>query len=138
MGCGWVRVKVTGDSLHQEIFASNKLLVFPQGKQKRKYGDIGSWHNIEVTFPLSSLVPRCPNLFNCTREKRGSLVKLITCVTSGGTDFHIWAHGRAGSSYSVQGTRDRRSRSLVSSHPDLFNCTKDRGASGRGYASVDP
>ena len=37
----------------------------------------------------SSLVPRCPN---CTREKRGSLVKLITCMMSGGTDFHIWVH----------------------------------------------
>ena len=37
-----------------------------------------------------SLVPRLPNLFNVAREKRGSLVKLITCVTSGGTNFHIW------------------------------------------------
>ena len=39
---------------------------------------------------ICSLVPRRPDLFNCTREKRGSLVKLITCVTSGGTNFHIW------------------------------------------------
>ena len=37
-----------------------------------------------------SLVPRLPDLFNVAREKRGSLVKLITCVTSGGTNFHIW------------------------------------------------
>ena len=31
-------------------------------------------------------------VFNVAREKRarGSLVKLITCVTSGGTNFHIW------------------------------------------------
>ena len=41
-----------------------------------------------------SLVPRRPDLFNCTREKRGSLVKLITCVTSGGTDFHIWHNSK--------------------------------------------
>ena len=26
-------IKVTGDSLHLEIFASNKLFVSPQGKQ---------------------------------------------------------------------------------------------------------
>ena len=39
---------------------------------------------------LHQPVPRRPDLFNCTREKRGSLVKLITCVTSGGTNFHIW------------------------------------------------
>ena len=36
-----------------------------------------------------SLVPRLPDLFNVAREKRGSLVKLTTCVTSGGTNFHI-------------------------------------------------
>ena len=41
-------------------------------------------------YSNASLVPRRPDLFNCTREKRGSLVKLITCVTSGGTNFHIW------------------------------------------------
>ena len=33
--------------------------------------------------------PRRPYLFNVAREKRGSLVKLITCMTSGGTNFHI-------------------------------------------------
>ena len=38
----------------------------------------------------SSLVPRLPNLFNVPREKRGSLVKFITCMMSGGTNFHIW------------------------------------------------
>ena len=38
----------------------------------------------------ASLVPRLPDLFNVAQEKRGSLVKLITCVTSGGTNFHIW------------------------------------------------
>ena len=37
-----------------------------------------------------SLVPSLPDLFNVAREKKGSLVKLITCVTSGGTNFHIW------------------------------------------------
>ena len=39
-----------------------------------------------------SLVPRFPDLFNIAREKRGSLVKLTTCVTSGGTNFHIIWH----------------------------------------------
>ena len=43
-----------------------------------------------VSLSHSSLVPRLPDLFNVAREKRGSLVKLITCVTSGGTNFHIW------------------------------------------------
>ena len=38
----------------------------------------------------SSLVPRLPDLFNIAREKRRNLVKLITCVMSGGTNFHIW------------------------------------------------
>ena len=38
---------------------------------------------------FSSLVPRLPDLFNVAREKRGSLVKLITCVTSGGTNGTI-------------------------------------------------
>ena len=37
----------------------------------------------------ASLVPRLLDLFNIAREKRRSLVKLITCVTSGGTNFHI-------------------------------------------------
>ena len=41
-----------------------------------------------------SLVPRLPDLFNVAREKRGSLVKLITCVTSGGTNFHIWHNSK--------------------------------------------
>ena len=42
----------------------------------------------------SSLVPRLPDLFNVAREKRGSLVKLVTCVTSGGTNFHIWHNSK--------------------------------------------
>ena len=29
----FVRLEVTGDSLHLEIFTSNKQFVFPQGKQ---------------------------------------------------------------------------------------------------------
>ena len=45
--------------------------------------------DLEV-WSQASLVPRLPDLFNVAREKRGSLVKLITCVTSGGTNFHIW------------------------------------------------
>ena len=53
-------------------------------------------HLSEATFKvfagyigLCSLVPRLSNLFNVPREKRGSLVKLITCMTSGGTNIHI-------------------------------------------------
>ena len=42
----------------------------------------------------ASLVPRLPDLFSVAREKRGSLVKLITCVTSGGTNFHIWHNSK--------------------------------------------
>ena len=42
----------------------------------------------------SSLVPRLPNLLKVTREKRRSLVKLITCVASGGTNFHIWHNSK--------------------------------------------
>ena len=41
-----------------------------------------------------SLVPRLPDLFKVAREKRGSLVKFITCVTSGGTNFHIWHNSK--------------------------------------------
>ena len=43
---------------------------------------------------VSSLVPRLPDLFNVAREKRGSLVKLITCVASDGTNFHIWHNSK--------------------------------------------
>ena len=49
---------------------------------------------LKLTANRCSLVPRRPDLLNCTREKRGSLVKLITCVTSGGTNFHIWHNSR--------------------------------------------
>ena len=42
-----------------------------------------------LVYKICSLVPRLPDLFNIAREKRGSLVKLIMCVTSGGTNFHI-------------------------------------------------
>ena len=58
-------------------------------------------HNHMVILPLyksPSLVPRLPDLFNVAREKRGSLVKLITCVTSGGTNFHIWHNSELASS----------------------------------------
>ena len=50
---------------------------------------------------ITSLVPRLPDLFNVAREKRGSLVKLITCVTSGGTNFHVWHNSE------LAGLRDR-------------------------------
>ena len=44
-----------------------------------------------------SLVPRLPDLFNVAQEKRGSLVKLITCMMSGGTNFHIWRNSELSS-----------------------------------------
>ena len=62
---GIIILQFMGDSLHQEIFASNKLFVYTSTreaamklKHKRKYsyyGDKGSWHNIEATFPLRKL-----------------------------------------------------------------------------------
>ena len=54
----------------------------------------------QLCFSLCSLVPKLPDLFNVAREKRGSLVKLITCVTSGGTNFHIWHNSK------LAGSRD--------------------------------
>ena len=39
------------------------------------------------------VIARLPDLFNVAWEKRGSLVKLITCVMSGRTNFHIWHNG---------------------------------------------
>ena len=44
-----------------------------------------TWRVILASSPSS-------DLFNVAREKRGSLVKLITCMTSGGTNFHIIWH----------------------------------------------
>ena len=38
----------------------------------------------------ASVVPRLPNFFNVSREKRETLIKFIMCMTSGGTNFHIW------------------------------------------------
>ena len=57
-------------------------------------GQIGQMtcHSLACPDIHVTLVPRFPNLFNVPHEKRGSLVKLITCVTSGGTNIHIW-HG---------------------------------------------
>ena len=49
---------------------------------------------MSTNFLINSLVPRLPDLFNVVREKRGSLVKLITCVMSGGTNFHIWYNSK--------------------------------------------
>ena len=49
-------------------------------------------------YKSNNLIPRLPDLFNVTQEKRGSLVKLITCVTSGGTNFHIWHNSELASS----------------------------------------
>ena len=44
---------------------------------------------------MLSLVPRFPDLFNVAREKRGSLIKLITYMAaSGGTNFHIWHNSK--------------------------------------------
>ena len=95
-------------------------------------------HALLIIVEIISLIPRHPNLFNCTREKRGSLAKPITCVTSGGTDFNIWALMRAGSSYSVQGARDRRLRSLVPRHPDLSCSWKIRVAGDKAMRALIP
>ena len=45
------------------------------------------------------------------REKRGSLVKLITCVMSGGTNFHIWHNSKLGK---IKATDARSSSSSIS------------------------
>ena len=55
---------------------------------------ISGWLWAVYRYQHHSLVPRLPDLFNVAREKRGSLVKLITCVTSGGTNFHIWHNSK--------------------------------------------
>ena len=68
---------------------------------------------LSVFGDISSLVPRLPDLFSVTREKRGSLVKLITCVTSGGTNFHIWHSSK------LAKIRTRDTESLSSSFSTL-------------------
>ena len=63
-------------------------ILFP----KRLHGIIKLWSRVMLTSSLVS-----PIFFNCTREKRGSLslAKPITCMMSGGTNFHIWAHAHS-------------------------------------------
>ena len=64
--------------------------------------DICCWSGQDTksgTFALNpyhanSLIPRLPDLFNVAQEKWESLVKLIMCVTSGGTNFHIWHNSK--------------------------------------------
>ena len=63
------------------------IMKFPESER-----DFGKQNHL--TCISLSLVPRLPDLFNIAREKRGSLVKLITCVTSGGTNFYIWHNSK--------------------------------------------
>ena len=67
---------------------------------------------------LDSLVPRLSNLFNVAREKRGSLVKLITCVTSGGTNFHIWHNSKLAK---IKATDAKSSSSSISMLQSAMN-----------------
>ena len=67
---------------------------------------------------LISLVPRLPDLFNVAREKRGSLVKLITCVASGGTNFHIWHNSKLAK---IRARDTESSSSLISTLQSAMN-----------------
>ena len=64
---------------------------------------------------IASLVPRLPDLFNIAREMRGSLVKLITCVTSGGTNFHIWHNSKLAKIKATDGESSSSSISMLQS-----------------------
>ena len=65
-----------------------------------------------------SLVPRLPDLFNVAREKRGSLVKFITCVTSDGTNFHIWHNSKLAK---IKATDAKSSSSSISMLQSALN-----------------
>ena len=67
---------------------------------------------------MGSLVPRLPDLFNVARQKRGSLVKLITCVTSGGTNFHIWHNSKLAK---IKATDAKSSSSSISMLQSAMN-----------------
>ena len=59
-----------------------------------------------------------PNFFNVAQEKRGSLVKLITCVTSGGTNFHIWHNSKLAK---IKATNAKSSSSSISMLQSAMN-----------------
>ena len=65
----------------------------------------------------NSLIPRLPNLFNVAQEKRRSL---ITCVTSGGTNFHIW-HNSKYKLAKIKATDTKSSSSSISMLQSAMN-----------------
>ena len=73
---------------------------------------------IPKTRRSTSLIPRLPDLFNVAREKRGSLVKLITCMTSSGTNFHIWHNSKLAK---IKATDAKSSSSSISMLQSAMN-----------------
>ena len=68
-------IKVTGDSLHLEIFASNKLFVSPQGKQ------LWSWNKHEIIANMM-IETAVSTLKRPSRRESQAMVAIVTnsCV----------------------------------------------------------